>query len=487
MASIEILDQDIPIPLQGMEFDERDYWSDGVRVFLYYNEEGLTISAPKESLKVVTLNGCRLLAIMQGPEDVRFSIESPTNDCCVFYYDPWGDGLILINQSKVSIRISILPKVHSINPGKLMKIVAGPSGATSAQPRCSLTKRQYHMRRVKQKKKGTELHPLDLKDGQTLLTPRDLHKVTRHESLATVKYSSVYRACHSHLDGPIVVKVMKPREAGPLQESNELTVTQIKSWDNEFKVQKRLDHKSIVKLYSGDARYSTLFLEYICGNDLAEWRDVDNYFLGDEDVAFQIWYDMAGALAYLHKAGIEHNDIKPSNIIYSKQRGAVLCDFGIACHTGTDLIITGGTPWYIAPEWLTQGVRGMPADVYALAVSLLYVYRVMPLADARGGLTSGVYWIIADVWPHRHSGPQPAAVKKMQAWLGEIKVTMQTLEGPAYFKQYIKDMLKPIPRTRLRADEVYKLLSTLSISKSAINRSEGFVQTQCSDDAQPVR
>ncbi len=129
----------------------------------------------------------------------------------------------------------------------------------------------------------------------------------------------------------------------------------------------------------------------------------------------------------------------------------------------------------------------MPVNVYTLTVSLLYVYRMMPLADARGGLTSSVYWIIADVWPHRHSGPQPAAVKKMQAWLGEIKVTMQTLEGPAYFMQYIKDMLKPIPRTRLRADEVYKLLSTLSISKSAINRSEAFVQTQCSDDDQLVR
>ena len=60
------------------------------------------------------------------------------------------------------------------------------------------------------------------------------------------------------------------------------------------------------------------------------WRSTSNdYFRGSKDDAFQVLMDIASALEYLYSLELGHNDIKPSNILLSKERGAVLSDFGL--------------------------------------------------------------------------------------------------------------------------------------------------------------
>ncbi|MFE5625898.1 ABC transporter substrate-binding protein [Streptomyces virginiae] len=115
------------------------------------------------------------------------------------------------------------------------------------------------------------------------------------------------------------------------------------------------------------------------------------------------------ALAEAHGARIVHRDIKPDNVLLTKDR-VVLTDFGIAhladattrlSHSGTVI----GTPQYMAPEQL-EGKRPTPAnDLWALGATLYHAVEGRPPFDAEGlhALAVAVF-----TRPHRppvHAGP----------------------------------------------------------------------------------
>jgi serine/threonine protein kinase len=92
----------------------------------------------------------------------------------------------------------------------------------------------------------------------------------------------------------------------------------------------------------------------------------------------RICADVAAGLAAAHARGLVHRDVKPGNVIVAAG-GAKLVDFGIAAAIGEpDLAdedgIMMGTPAYLAPERLEDGVVVPGSDVYALG---LLLYRLL--------------------------------------------------------------------------------------------------------------
>ncbi|MFO1053458.1 MAG: protein kinase [Planctomycetota bacterium] len=100
----------------------------------------------------------------------------------------------------------------------------------------------------------------------------------------------------------------------------------------------------------------------------------------------RITRDVAGALAVAHARGIQHRDVKPSNIFVTSAGETVLLDFGIAARDGDPALTTGestlGTPWYMAPEQADRGARtGTSIDVYGATATLYHLTTGHPPYD----------------------------------------------------------------------------------------------------------
>ncbi|KAF2802140.1 kinase-like protein [Mytilinidion resinicola] len=310
-------------------------------------------------------------------------------------------------------------------------------------------------------------HVHSLAEGDKLTLPgvwdHDGYSITKRRHVASAGLAEVYHANHSEFGECVVVKALKPpiSDTKSPQELARRVTSHADGWFREYVIQKQLDHDSIVKIYGGDARYMTLYLEYVPANDLAKcgiWRNNENNFTGTKDDASQIWSEIAGALEYVHGKGIDHNDIKPSNILFSRERGAVLCDFGLSCLTGAKPTTNGGTPYYIPPEYLTRTLRGQLADIWAFGITMLYVLGHIPLPEAKHKV---LYWRIVEV--HSRARPlqqprQPTAADKMRSWISEIEETKRGLDMTDYSTFMLIDMLEQNPVRRVMASELRKRL-----------------------------
>lgn len=141
-----------------------------------------------------------------------------------------------------------------------------------------------------------------------------------------------------------------------------------------------LDHPNIVKGYDesvvGDLHYFAM--EYIHGKSTARILTKRGRF--GERRALDIVRQTALALAHAHERGFLHRDIKPDNILLTRQGVVKLADYGLVRSgeesEGANRTATGqllGTPFYIAPEQ----IRGQPADfrsdLYSLGATFFHL------------------------------------------------------------------------------------------------------------------
>ena len=130
-----------------------------------------------------------------------------------------------------------------------------------------------------------------------------------------------------------------------------------------------LHHPNIVKVYAAGTAGERLFyaMDLVRGTDLHDVKPAST-----EDVAI-LGLSAAQALAYAHRCGVIHQDVKPANLLVDEEGNLHLADFGIAALLqGADHVnSSGGTRRYMAPEMQDgRGIASPASDQYALGVTL---------------------------------------------------------------------------------------------------------------------
>ena len=118
----------------------------------------------------------------------------------------------------------------------------------------------------------------------------------------------------------------------------------------------RLRHPAIVITHGAiiDKGVGYVAMELLTGTDLARYTREAR--LLPEALALDITARVAGALAYAHRAGVVHRDVKPANVMYDPAIDSVkLTDFGLSRAVDSEASRSGvllGSPAYMAPELL---------------------------------------------------------------------------------------------------------------------------------------
>lgn len=224
-------------------------------------------------------------------------------------------------------------------------VVATPSATDAGTPTSARAKAQQ-----------------DLMDRLQLATA-DEYEVL-HE-LGTGGMASVYLALDLALGRKVAIKVMSPQ----LLLADEVAVERFKQ---EARTVAALSHPQIVPIHAVRDVAGLMFfvMQYIEGKSLeVVLKEKGPLPFGTVQ---SLLVQVGGALAYAHKRGVVHRDVKPANIMLDSEGWPIIMDFGIAkganAHKLTQVGQPIGTPEYMSPEQCVATVVGGASDQYSLGV-----------------------------------------------------------------------------------------------------------------------
>lgn len=184
------------------------------------------------------------------------------------------------------------------------------------------------------------------------------------EQIGTGGMSDVYKAkCHK-LNRYVAIKVLKPE------------FSQDKTFVSKFRVEAQsaagLTHPNIVNVYDvGDENgIHYIVMELVEGITLKKYIEKRGRLPYKEAISIAI--QVANGMEAAHNHNIVHRDIKPQNIIISKDGKVKVTDFGIAKAASTATINSSamGSVHYISPEQARGGYSDQRSDIYSFGITL---------------------------------------------------------------------------------------------------------------------
>ncbi|KAK0761654.1 hypothetical protein N5P37_005636 [Trichoderma harzianum] len=287
---------------------------------------------------------------------------------------------------------------------------------------------------------------LGLADGGTVHV-KDLHDEKRTYDLKRVRgiskggHSIIISCEHSRWPGiKLVAKV-------PRFDTKWSTHKEVK---REMELLAQLTHPNIVLFYGADPRIHAIYLEEL---PPTLEKNLDIGFSWDN--ATVVLFDISSALEYLTKKRVIHCDVKPSNIAFSHERGAILCDFNLGGRLEPENKGLGGSFHFFPPETIQPGkVRGFPGDVWALGVTILVIMKLYQQGPVFGEYN------IKDV--HR---PLTPTYIEIAAHVRDIANERSTLNLEDEIQYLIYQMLELDSEKRVTAEGIQRKLRGNQLAK----------------------
>jgi serine/threonine-protein kinase len=186
------------------------------------------------------------------------------------------------------------------------------------------------------------------------------------EELGSGGMAVVYKALQPSLDRIVAIKELRPEYVHDRQIAARFA--------REATSLANLQHQNIVHIYDYlyDRESAHIVMEFVEGIDLFDLLAATERL--PPEVAAIIALEIAEGLEYAHYRSIVHRDVKPSNVLISKNGEVKVMDFGIARDPGnselTQVGIAVGTPQYMAPEQIRGDKVDFRTDIFALGICL---------------------------------------------------------------------------------------------------------------------
>ncbi|GHO56494.1 serine/threonine protein kinase [Ktedonobacter robiniae] len=221
--------------------------------------------------------------------------------------------------------------------------------------------------------------------------PRRIGKYELQELLGSGGMAEVWKALDTQLHRYVAIKLLHANlHADP---------DFISRFTQEAQMVAALRHPNIVQIYDFHISESTetedtpayMVMEYIQGQTLAHYirtTSQQKNFPSANDI-IQLFTPISLALDYAHRQGTIHRDIKPANILLDQKNRThnpmgepILSDFGLAkvmdAPSRTIAGMVFGTPLYISPEQVQNGLISNRTDLYSLGIVLYELFTSQP-------------------------------------------------------------------------------------------------------------
>jgi serine/threonine protein kinase len=220
--------------------------------------------------------------------------------------------------------------------------------------------------------------------------------------------ADVYKARDQRLNRFVAIKVLKPEYSSD------------KSFVNKFRAEAQsaagLSHPNIVNVYDvgDDSGLHYIVMELVEGITLKRFIERKGKLEVKEAVGIGI--QIAQGMEAAHDNHIIHRDIKPQNIIISRDGKVKVTDFGIAKATNSNTITSNamGSVHYLSPEQARGGYSDEKSDIYSLGVTMYEMLSGKVPFAGDNTVSVALLHIQGEAMPLRELDPEiPVSVDKI--------------------------------------------------------------------------